>query len=130
VTASELASIQLPGKHEGEKVRLGDLHDAAALRFLARCLHDLDPDVLGPPLNGTWLNGFDLVMVATGVHCPVLLVACEPECGGMLPQEDTGALASALPDCSKIVMPGIGHLMHWQATEATLRLLHAFLASL
>jgi pimeloyl-ACP methyl ester carboxylesterase len=48
----------------------------------------------------------------------------------MLPPADTDALAAALPDCYRVSLPGVGHLIHWQAPEATLRLLHAFLASL
>jgi pimeloyl-ACP methyl ester carboxylesterase len=129
-TARELAELTLPGASPGETVRLGELRDAAAVRLMARCLHDLDPDVLGPPLDGTWLNGFDPLALAAKVRCPVLLVAADTNCGGMLPPTDADALAAALPDCCRVSLPGVGHLTHWQAPEATLRVLHAFLASL
>lgn len=129
-TARELADLKLPGASPGETARLGDLRDAAALRFLARCLQDLDPDVLGPPRDGSWLNGFDPLAIASDVRCPALLVAADTVCGGMLPPADADAFAAALADCCRASLPGVGHLPHWQAPEATLRLLHAFLASL
>jgi pimeloyl-ACP methyl ester carboxylesterase len=129
-TARELADLRLPGASPGETVRLGDLRDATAIRLMARCLHDLDPDVLGPPLDGTWLTGFDPLALASSVRCPALLVAADTALGGMLPPADADALAAALPDCCRASLPGVGHLPHWQAREATLRLLHAFLASL
>jgi pimeloyl-ACP methyl ester carboxylesterase len=129
-TARELADLRLPGPAQGETVRLGELRDAAALRFLARCLHDLDPDVLGPPLDGTWLTGFDPLAAAAAVRCPALLVVADPGRGGMLPSADADALAAALHDCSRVDMPGVGHLVHWQDPAAAARLLHAFLGSL
>lgn len=128
-TARELADLKLPGT-SGEMVRLGDLRDTAAIRLMARCLHDLDPDVLGPPRDGSWLTGFNPLAVASTVHCPALLVAADAGCGGMLPPSDAHDLAAALTDCCRVSLPGVGHLLHWQAPEATLRLLHAFLASL
>ncbi len=129
-TAHLLADLQLPGASPGETVRLGDLRDAAALRFLARCLNDLDPQVLTPPLDGTWLTGFDIPSSAAAVRCPALLVAADEAAGGMLPQAEADALAAALPDCSRVSLTGVGHLPHWQAPEITLKLLHSFLASL
>jgi pimeloyl-ACP methyl ester carboxylesterase len=129
-TARELADLPLPSGAPDETVRLGELRDAAALRFMARCLHDLDPDALGPPLDGTWLDGFDPLAVAAAVRCPVLLVVAACDLGGMLPAADADALAAAISDCTRIDLPGVGHLVHWQDTAATLRLLHAFLASL
>ena len=48
--AKELAETKLPGPTPGSFVRLGDARDAAALRFTARCLRDLDPDVFTQPL--------------------------------------------------------------------------------
>ena len=129
-TARELADLELPGATPYETVRLGDLRDAAAIRFLARCLQDLDPDVLGPPLDGSWLTGFDPIASALVVRCPALLIVADVACGGMLPPADAESLTAALPDCCRVSLPKVGHLLHWQAPEATLRLLHAFLASL
>jgi len=128
--ARKLAALQLPGPRPGQTVRLGDLRDAAALRWMAKCLHDTDPDALGPPTEGRWLDGFDPLAAAAQVRCPAILVAADPNRGGMLPPGDAAALAAALADCTRVDLPGVGHLIHWQDTAATLRLLHGFLGSL
>ena len=83
-----------------------------------------------PPLEKRWLDGFDVFALAKQVKCPALLVVADPALGGMLPSEDANPLAAALPDCSRVDLPGVGHLVHWQDTSATLRLLHGFLGSL
>lgn len=57
--ARDLADVRLPS---GE--RLGDKRDAVALRFLARCLADLDPAVLSPVLEGEWFGDFDPLAAA------------------------------------------------------------------
>lgn len=127
--AKEFAEIRIPtGK--GDTTRLGDTRDAASIRFVARCLRDLDPEVFDGPLKKQWLDGFDVFAVAKQVKCPALLVVSDPAQGGMLPPADANPLAAALPDCSRVDLPGVGHLIHWQDTPATLRLLHSFLNSL
>ncbi|MDB5310978.1 MAG: acyl-CoA esterase [Gemmataceae bacterium] len=128
--ARKLAELRLPGSHPGETVRLGDQRDAAALRFMARCLHDLDPGVLAPPLEKRWLDGFDPLAAARKVRCPALLVVADPDRGGMLPPADADPLTAALADRVRVDLPGVGHLIHWQDAPAALRLLHGFLGSL
>jgi pimeloyl-ACP methyl ester carboxylesterase len=128
--AKTLAQVPIPTGKPGETVRFGDLRDAAGLRFMARCLRDLDPEVMTPALEKRWLDGFDVLSTAKQVKCPALLVAGDPEKGGMLPPEDAKPLTAALPDCTRVDLHGVGHLMHWQDTPATLRLLHGFLGSL
>jgi pimeloyl-ACP methyl ester carboxylesterase len=127
--ARELAELKLPGAKPGEVVRLGDIRDTASIRFLARCLHDLDPDVLTYPLERRWLEGFDPLQAAAEVRCPALVLVSDPDCAGMLPPDDCDALAKAIPDCTRIDLPGIGHLIHWQDATTALRLLHSFLAA-
>jgi pimeloyl-ACP methyl ester carboxylesterase len=126
----ELVELRIPTAKPGESVRFGDVRDAASLRFVARCLRDLDPEVLAPALEKRWLDGFDVFSTAKHVKCPTLLVVADPVQGGMLPPEDAKPLAAALPDCTRVDVPGVGHLLHWQDTPATLRLLHSFLGSL
>src|SRR4051812_19100185 len=126
--ARELAELRIPTA-KGE-ARFGDTRDAASLRFVARGLRDLDPAVFTAPLEKRWLEGFDVFGTARHVKCPALLVVSDPAQGGMLPPDDAKPLAAALPDCTRVDLPGVGHLIHWQDTPATLRLLHAFLGSL
>jgi pimeloyl-ACP methyl ester carboxylesterase len=126
----ELLDARVPGARPGETVRFGDARDAASLRFVARCLHDLDPGVFAPALDGRWLDGFDVFGTAKHVKCPTLLVVADPALGGVMTPDDATGLARALPDGTRVDLPGVGHLLHWQDTPATLRLLHSFLGSL
>ena len=128
--AKELAETRVPTPRVGETVRLGDIRDGASLRFLARCLQDLDPEAMTPPLEKRWLDGFDVFATAKQVKCPALLVVADPAQGGMLPPEDSKPLTAALSDCTRVDLPGVNHLIHWQDTPATLKLLHGFLGSL
>jgi pimeloyl-ACP methyl ester carboxylesterase len=128
--ARALAEIELVTPGTGRITRLGDVRDAVALRFGARCLKQVDPDVLTPIVAGEWLKGYDLDAILAGVRCPVLLLQGDMAAGGMLTDGDAERLASRLPDCARIKLEGVGHLIHWTQTEATLRLLIAFLESL
>ena len=128
--AREFADVRVPGAQPGETIRLGDFRDAASLRFVARCLRDLDPEVFDPPLKKRWLDGYDMFAIAKHIKCPALLIVADPLYGGMLPPEDANPLAAALPDCTRVDLPAVGHLVHWQDTPSTLRLLHSFLNSL
>lgn len=128
--ARELAEVWLPGSQPHETVRLGDLRDAAALRFMARCLRDLDPETLTPPLVREWLGDFDPLSAAKSVRCPVLFVVADPTRGGMLPSTDADAFVNAFTDGSRVDLPNVGHLVHWQDPVTTLRLLNSFLGSL
>jgi pimeloyl-ACP methyl ester carboxylesterase len=128
--ARELADLRIPIPKPRETVRFGDLRDPASLRFMAKCLRDLDPDTLTLPLARRWLGEFDPLAAARQVRCPVLLAIADPARGGMLPPPEADALAAALADCSRVDLPGVGHLIHWQDAHKTLLLLHAFLGSL
>lgn len=110
--------------------RLGDVRDPAALRFLARCLADLDPETLVPPRDGTWLDGIDIIATAWRVRCPALLLASDPSAGGMLPAHDAADLTRALADVCRIDFPGSGHLLHGEHPAAVARVLVPFLESL
>lgn len=126
--AREFAELRVPAA--GGTTRLGDTRDPASLRFVARCLADLDPEVFTPALQRRWTDGYDVFAVARQVRCPALLVVSDPAQGGMLWSDDASALTAALPDGLRVDLPGVGHLLHWQDTPGTLRLLHAFLNSL
>jgi pimeloyl-ACP methyl ester carboxylesterase len=127
--ARRLAELRLPGP-SGQSIRLGELRDATALRFGARCLRDLDPDVLTPLLDGQWLAGYDWERALSGVRCPALLLRADEACGGMLSVSAAGAMTERLADCARIDLPGCGHLIHWEQPEKTLRYVVGFLESL
>lgn len=128
--ARELAQVRLPTADGRSTIRLGDLRDAVSLRFTARCLQDVDPDVFTPLLEATWLEGLDLEAVFRRIRCPVLLLCADPACGGMLPKVDADRVCSLMADATRVDFPGSGHLLHWLETESIARLVHGFLESL
>jgi pimeloyl-ACP methyl ester carboxylesterase len=127
--AKQMAGIPLPGQG-GTTLRLGDLRDAASLRFAARCLKDADPDVLTPLIAGKWLDGFDLESAMRGVKCPALLLRGDDTKGGMLNRTEAERWAAWMADATLIDVSGVGHLIHWLETGTTVRLLLSFLESL
>lgn len=128
--ARELADIRITFPGRDQTVRLGDTRDAASLRFTARSLSQLAPEVLQPIIDGTWLRGFDLADIAKRVRCPVLILQADPACGGMLSDADADLLMTTLPDCIRIRFPNAPHLIHWAQTEVLLRHVVGFLESL
>jgi len=125
----ELAAIplQLPGRPD--PVPLGQLRDAPALRYMASCLVQLDPDVLAPIVAGEWLEGYDGPALAAHVRCPALVLEADLAAGGMLTPADAQWLTSVLPRSASVRFPGVGHLLHWLAPDALLRPTLAWLES-
>ncbi len=128
--AAALADVWLASVAGGPKMKLGRVRDPASLRFMARCLMDLDPAVLQPLIAGQWLDDFSWQAMAARVTCPVLLVQGNEALGGMLSDADAAAAVERLPRVTHVRVAEAGHLLHWQATEATLRITLAFLESL
>jgi len=127
--ARDLANIRLP-QPNGATARLGDLRDATALRFSARCITELDPAVFDPVLDGSWFTGYDEAAIWKAIKCPVLLLRGEEARGGMLPATDADRMTKTISDCTRVDLPGVGHLIHWLATEQCVRLTLGFLESL
>jgi pimeloyl-ACP methyl ester carboxylesterase len=127
--ARELADIDVP-QPDGRMAKLGQLRDPTSLRFLARCMRDLDPGVYDPVLAGDWLKGYDDAAVWRGVQCPALLLRGESERGSWLPAADADRMANTIPDCTRIDVSGVGHLVHWLAPVETARYVVGFLESL
>jgi pimeloyl-ACP methyl ester carboxylesterase len=111
-------------------VKLAELRDPTSLRFSAHCLREMDPEVLTPLLDGRWLDGYDTDAVFESITCPVLLLRADPDRGGMLHRGEAEGLARSMTDCTLMDLPGVGHLLHWMATETVLRLTVGFLESL
>jgi pimeloyl-ACP methyl ester carboxylesterase len=126
--ARELGETPVP--YAGGRVPLSALRDGCALRFVARCLRDVDPDVFAPALEGTWLDGYDERVVWKKMACPALLLRGDPGAGGMLPQQDADLMFLDAPDLTVIDFEGVGHLVHGLATELTVRYVLNFLESL
>ncbi len=125
-----LSEIELPAPGQDRSTRLGELRDRAALRCAAAGLAKMDPDVLTPIVDGQWLEGYDVDAVTRGIRCPTLVLQADRAAGGMLTDADATRLDDTVADCATITFPGIGHLIHWSATERLLGATTAFLESL
>jgi pimeloyl-ACP methyl ester carboxylesterase len=128
--ARGLARIKLVTPGKDSVAYLGQVRDATALRFSARCLTRLDPEVLDPIIAGEWLDEYDLHGLLGTVRCPLLLLQADTHTGGMLTDGDADLIESALTDCSRVKLDGVGHLVHWMETATMLRLVTGFLESL
>jgi pimeloyl-ACP methyl ester carboxylesterase len=128
VVAQKLAEIRQPTATGS--VRLGDLRDAASLRFSARCLRDVDPEVFASLLGKDWLEDFDVDRTFANVLCPALLLRGDTALGGMLPRGEAEAMTARMTEGLLVDVPNVGHLIHLQAAEATTRLVLNFLESL
>ena len=126
--AEELARLRV-AKPGGDSVLLGDVRDAASIRFHAKCLSRIDPELLTPVVEGRWLEGYDRVNVLARIRAPVLLIEGEYASGGMMPAGMADEVAATIPDCARVVVRGAGHQLHAMAPEGVLRLTHNFLES-
>ena len=111
-------------------VRLGDWRDATALRFHAKCLKRLDPEVLAPVLEKRWFENLSSDEILRRVRCPTLLVQADATVGGMLPDDYASALVSLVPRGVRVKISGVGHNIHWYNTHEMTRHTLGFLESL
>lgn len=125
---AQLAEVRLGPTAEAP--RLGDVRDAASLRFSAKCLQSVDPAVFTPLLAGRWFDEYDFYASLAEVRCPVLLMHGDVACGGMLPAVDARRLAAGLQRATVVPFVGAGHLLHWQRLDETVRTVVGFLESL
>jgi pimeloyl-ACP methyl ester carboxylesterase len=128
--ATLLAGVTLMTPGKAQRLRLGELRDPAALRFMAKCLSQLDPATMTPLVEGRWLDGYDQDNLLRRVVCPALLLQGESSQGGMLDDAEAARVAAILPRATHIRVAGVGHLIHSMQTETTLRLVTTFLESL
>jgi pimeloyl-ACP methyl ester carboxylesterase len=128
--ARELAEITVTDPTTRVTLRLGDLRDAAQLRFMASCLAQLDPRVLEPIVQCRWLDEFDWRQVFRNLACPALLLQADTAVAGMLTDSDASEVAKLAPSLTLVKLAGCGHGMHWTRTQDVANLTCAFLESL
>jgi pimeloyl-ACP methyl ester carboxylesterase len=128
--AVALADLSVPTPGRSGLTKLGQLRSRESLRFSARCLAQLDPNVFTPVIEGRWLDGYDERELYLRVGCPVLLLQGDPSAGGALTDADADAAMAALPGCRRVQFPGVGHLIHQDQPAAALRALQEFAAGL
>lgn len=125
--AAELAEIKTADPKSGAVQRLGDVRDAAALRFMAHCLQPLDPAVLKPIVAEKWLAGYDWRRCFQAITCPTLLLQADESAGGMLIDGDSREALSLARDATCLKFAGAGHNLH---VTRTVEVLHAALSFL
>lgn len=128
--ARELADIVTTDPLTSKQTRLGDVRDAASIRFLAACLRDVDPAVLDPIVAGRWLDGFNRQEFAETVRIPTLLLQADPAAGGMLMDDEARQFAAAAGDATLVKLAGAGHNLHTSRTQDVLNLVTQFLDAL
>lgn len=128
--ARNLAEMRFGPPGNERAIRLGDLRDAASLRFSAKSLKQLDPEVLVSIIEGRWLEGYDQRRILRLIKCPVLVLQADEKAGGMLGDEDAELMLDSILDCTRVRFPDAGHLLHWVETDAIARNAIAFLESL
>jgi pimeloyl-ACP methyl ester carboxylesterase len=128
--ARQLADVTLVDPQTQAQTRLGDVRDAASLRFTAKCLQQLDPETLPVINDGRWLDGFDWRQALRDLPCPALLLQADPASGGMLTDEDAAEAFGLAADLTRIRYPNTGHLIHWQRSSEVLRHVEAFLEAI
>jgi pimeloyl-ACP methyl ester carboxylesterase len=128
--ARELADIVTTDPLTGKQTRLGEVRDAASIRYLASCLRDVDPRVLDPIVAGRWLAGYDWREVVGRITAPILLLQADAVAGGMLVDDEARQFAAAAGDATLVKLTGAGHNLHTSRTQDVLNLVTQFLDSL
>ncbi|MEQ9407804.1 MAG: alpha/beta hydrolase [Fuerstiella sp.] len=127
--AAALGDLSFQDPVSGDCFRVGDTRDAAQLRFGAASLRLLDPSVFEPILNSQWLTGFDVDQVFGTLSCPSLLLQADYSSGGMLTEQDAEHVASLNSQIARVPLRGVGHGIHWTATQDLLNVVLPFLES-
>lgn len=109
---------------------VAEARDANSIRFSAKGLTQLDPEVLRPVNAGEWLDGYDKHAILAGIRCPTLLLQGDWPYGGMLSDEDARLARELVADLTLVAIPKAGHMLHWMNTAEVQRHLISFLESL
>ena len=83
-----------------------------------------------PIVESRWLEGYSPGEWVGSVQCPTLLLQADESCGGMLNDSDAEMMQREIDECLLVRFEGVGHLIHWMATEKTMRVVNGFLESL
>lgn len=125
-----LPEIRMVDPQTNAVQRVGDVRDAIFLRFTARSLSQMDPAVLAPIVEGTWLEEYDWRDIIARIACPTLILQADPVAGGMLIEEDARWCQQHLREGTLMFYPGAAHLIHWARPVDLANHVQGFLASL
>ena len=104
--------------------------DAAALRFRAKSLSLLDPDVLSLTIDGSGTESYETDAFLCRISCPVLLLRGNPALGSAIEDADAERAAALLAQCTVVQVPDVGHGIHTPQPATFLQIVNNFLESL
>ena len=129
-----LAAILVSPSDRESKLTFGELPgwDQAYLRFTARYLRMVDPEILAGMAGGTAGESgrYDLLGMLPQVKCPTLFLQGNPEMGALLAEEDLQQALELMPSAVSVRIDHAGHDIHLQDAAAALRAVTLFLESI
>lgn len=111
------------------KLRSLPFHDEAFLRWWARSLMAMDPEVLTMAVDGRLSENWRPEFVEE-ICCPTLIIQADPKWGGLVTPRDVQACRAAVKDVVHVTLEGVGHSLHIHQPGPVLRVLLNFLGSL
>jgi pimeloyl-ACP methyl ester carboxylesterase len=112
--------------------RMKDLpfYDEVFLRWWARSLLQLDPEVLQMAIDGRSAENWRGLEFMRQIRCLVMLMQADPKWGGIMSAKDVACAKSVLRDVVHVCLEGVGHALHIHQLGPVARVLGNFLASL
>jgi pimeloyl-ACP methyl ester carboxylesterase len=114
---------------DGERTVL-DVAGPEAVRERAIQLHQMDPAVLEPALEGTLFGDDEPDDLLARIHCPVHLVAAQSALGGAMAARDVQRAVAQIPNCTHTIIGNAGHDIHLDQPEAFMHELKQFLMNI
>ncbi|MAT16233.1 MAG: hypothetical protein CMJ46_13295 [Planctomyces sp.] len=125
----ELTDMRWEDPSSGKMIQLSSVRDEPSIRFMARCLHQLDPNTMAPIVSGDWLDGYCLERLSQKIGCPTLILQGDPTAGGTLLDRDVELLRSSNGQTVVKQFPQAGHLLHQVRLTEVMQTVSLFLES-
>ena len=133
---ASLVDIQVPVPGQEKPMRYIDIPgvDDVQIRARAKCLSQIDPDILEFHAEGRiqeFIDDIDFDVELSRISCPVLLLQANPTLGGIMSDSDVETAARIFPDLHHVFLENVGHdlgLASWKVS-ALLRTVTNFLES-
>jgi pimeloyl-ACP methyl ester carboxylesterase len=109
---------------------IADMVSEKRLLTRAEQLHQVDPRVLDAVIEGQLFEGFNPDDVLPKISCPTHLLAGQYDRGGAMDGTDVQRVVSRIPNCTYVVLEGVGHDIHHEWPREYMRELTLFLANL
>jgi pimeloyl-ACP methyl ester carboxylesterase len=95
---------------------------------MCRAKTQLDPGVIDALDAALQTNGADWAPTLEAITVPLLIFAADPSLGAIVGPETIARVRGIKPGAEIALIPGVGHLIRFDAFEAFMRALRPFLA--